>query len=492
MGRSRYRLIIAAALVLTSAGYQGSALAQETGFGDFGAVNGATGAIGYIGGTSFELTDANNSEASSGFANTLQSVTNFSVSFTYTELQGSTGTSQADGITFVLQNDSRGVTALGGTGGSLGYGAGGGGLIGSSVAIELNAYSGQIIGTSLGVNGSVNANFLPTTPLDFTAHNPVGVTLSYDGSTLTEKLTDATAGTSYTRFWTVNIPAMVGSNTARIGFTGGTGGFNAVQTVSNFSFQPGTGTSPTPAIFKPIAVTGFTQDMIVESTAPATQAGARAAATANLDSGATNTGGDTWFQKGWDPAAPNAGLPQSGVPFFAENDSTHSFSLASATGNNAVLMSSTTGTATLSLQSPQAYSKLSFLDASGNGPNGFNVVVHHANGAPDESFTGLSVPDWFNNNSNALTVNGRAGLGSGSFDNINGNNPRMYDQDITLADTVDPVTGIDISYASGTGNTSILAVSGVAVVPEPGTVVALMGGMGVCFLFRRSSRSRMG
>jgi hypothetical protein len=50
------------------------------------------------------------------------------------------------------------------------------------------------------------------------------VTLTYNGSTLTEAVTDTVTNASFTHTYTgVNIPAAIGADTAFVGFGGGTG-----------------------------------------------------------------------------------------------------------------------------------------------------------------------------------------------------------------------------------------------------------------------------
>ena len=71
-------------------------------------------------GNTLTLTDNVGNEARSVFFNTPQSVaSNFAIGFTYT----ATGTvgGLADGTAVIFQNDPRGLTALGGGGGALGY-----------------------------------------------------------------------------------------------------------------------------------------------------------------------------------------------------------------------------------------------------------------------------------------------------------------------------------------------------------------------------------
>ena len=77
-----------------------------------------------IGGTAITnniltLTDGGGSESRSAFYTTKQNIAApFTVNFTYT----AAGNKAADGATFCIQNDSRGITAMGQNGGSLAYG----------------------------------------------------------------------------------------------------------------------------------------------------------------------------------------------------------------------------------------------------------------------------------------------------------------------------------------------------------------------------------
>ena len=66
--------------------------------------------------------------------------------------------------------------------------------------------------------------------------NPLNVTLAYDGTTLTMTITDTKTKASFSKSWTINIPATVGGNTAYVGFTGATGGQNALQNVLSWTY----------------------------------------------------------------------------------------------------------------------------------------------------------------------------------------------------------------------------------------------------------------
>ncbi len=183
-------------------------------------------------GNQLELTDGGTLETRSAFFTTPVSIQQFSTNFQF-QLTNAT----ADGFTFAIQG--AGPTALGGSGGYLGYGG-----IGNSAAIKFDLYSNEGEGTDstgLYVNGA--GPFLPSIDLSNTAVNLhsgdiFNVKLSYDGYTLTEVLTDTVTNASVTESYTVDLPALVGSSVAWVGFTGASGGYGAVQKILSWTFNP--------------------------------------------------------------------------------------------------------------------------------------------------------------------------------------------------------------------------------------------------------------
>ncbi len=63
--------------------------------------------------------------------------------------------------------------------------------------------------------------------------------MSYDGTVLVVCITDAVTQTQATQSYTVNISAVLGGNTAYVGFTAGTGGETATQTIFTWTYTPG-------------------------------------------------------------------------------------------------------------------------------------------------------------------------------------------------------------------------------------------------------------
>jgi hypothetical protein len=87
---------------------------------------------------------------------------------------------------------------------------------------------------------------LPTVPsLDLTSStlklaggDVIHVHVSYDGTTLTWSLIDISTDVhrSAVKSVKVNIPNVIGSNTAYVGFTGATGGRTSVQNILDWTF----------------------------------------------------------------------------------------------------------------------------------------------------------------------------------------------------------------------------------------------------------------
>src|SRR5271169_6625119 len=70
----------------------------------------------------------------------------------------------------------------------------------------------------------------------------------------------------------------------------------------------------------------FNQDMIVEATAPAPVVSG-GYTTASMDSGTGNTL-TSWYEIGYDAAAPTTGLPHPGTTFTSQSSATHSYTMA--------------------------------------------------------------------------------------------------------------------------------------------------------------------
>jgi hypothetical protein len=206
------------------------------------------------------LTYGVNNEDSSAFYNYPVYIGGFSASFAY-QVPNPPSTS-GNGVTFCIQNDPRGSAAIGGDGNSLGVGTAD--PITHSVELELNIYSGNGVGgvgLSFNTNGAIGPT-LSTSPVVFNGGDSINVAATYLNSVLTVTLTDSNAATQFSASTNINIPAVVGGNTAYVGFTAADGTQVAEQQVSDFTFwsMPGLtiqGSNNQAAISWPTAVGSY-------------------------------------------------------------------------------------------------------------------------------------------------------------------------------------------------------------------------------------------
>jgi hypothetical protein len=246
--------------IAAASGYNNSSVASGTytinsgsnginfggGFSSSGmSVNGSAA----LSGTRLRLTNGGTKQAGSTFYSTPINITNFTTDFSF-----QLTSAQADGMTFTIQNT--GTTALGPSGGGLGYGPDtttGTGGIPKSVAVKFDIYSNRGEGTdSIGIylNGAsptIPATNMTGSGVNLLSGDVFNVHLTYDGTTLSMTVTDANNSLqTFSTNWAVNIASTVGATTAYVGFTGGTGGLTATQDVITWTYTTTT-TLPTVA-----------------------------------------------------------------------------------------------------------------------------------------------------------------------------------------------------------------------------------------------------
>jgi hypothetical protein len=136
----------------------------------------------------------------------------------------------------MLQNNLAGVAALGAPGGGLGYTG-----ITDSAALEINIYSGNGVG-GVGIGVDTNgllAEVTSTGSIVVNSGDPINFTLNWLNGHLAVSLLDATTLATYSANYPVGplTPVLGGTDLAYVGFSGGTGGLNSIQTISNFVFS---------------------------------------------------------------------------------------------------------------------------------------------------------------------------------------------------------------------------------------------------------------
>jgi hypothetical protein len=166
---------------------------------------------------------------------------------------------KADGFTFAIQN--AGVTALGPGGSGLGYGAsqpGGTGGLGRSFAAKFDLYSNDGEGTDStgfyinGASPTIPATDMAASGVKLNSGHIMHAHFTYDGTNLTLLLTDTVTSQSFTKSLAINIPSIVGSGTAYVGFTAATGGLTMTSNILNWTLSAGsTAAAVQSAIAKP-------------------------------------------------------------------------------------------------------------------------------------------------------------------------------------------------------------------------------------------------
>jgi chitobiase/beta-hexosaminidase-like protein len=188
-----------------------------------------------------QLTTGGESQAGSFFWNEPVNIQTFATDFSF-QLSGSPPI--ADGITFTVQND--GPTALGPSGGGLGYGPGYVGQtpgITHSMAVKFDVYSNEGEGTDStglytgGVSPTIPATDLTSSGIVLSSGDVMNAHAVYDGTYLYLTLADAVIGKTFAIRYPVNLTTAVGANSAYVGFTGGTGIDTSSQKILTWTFS---------------------------------------------------------------------------------------------------------------------------------------------------------------------------------------------------------------------------------------------------------------
>ncbi len=182
-------------------------------------------------GTRLRLTNAAVNSNGSAFFLYQVPVDKFNTTF-YLQMTSAAG----EGMTFCLQRESTTALKAGGTG--LGYVG-----LTPSVAIKFDMkHAGASVSTTnIFTNGAdpnttpaQDNNLLPS--IDLRSGKIIRVAMSYNGITLTVTLTDTVTNASLTQNYVINIPLVLGSSKAYVGFTAGVSPYYATQEIVNWVY----------------------------------------------------------------------------------------------------------------------------------------------------------------------------------------------------------------------------------------------------------------
>ncbi len=197
------------------------------------ALNGGTA----LSGTNLQLTNSGKNQATSAYYLAQVSIASFTSDFDL-QVTKTTSATLADGFTFVIQDASS--TALGSGGGGLGYVG-----IPNSLAIKFELFNGSGSGTDTtgvyenGASTPVSSFNLSPAGVNLANGSVVHVHVTYDGTTLAwsvARVQGVEFPLTANNQMTVNIPHIIGSNTAWVGFTAGTADSTATQTILDWTF----------------------------------------------------------------------------------------------------------------------------------------------------------------------------------------------------------------------------------------------------------------
>jgi hypothetical protein len=219
--------------------------------------------------------------------------------------------------------------------------------------------------------------------------------------------------------------------------------------------------------FAPAEISGYTRDFVVE--AVAIKPGFLANTTATMDGGTANVR-STWYEQGYDPDAPQSGLPPAGSLMASEIDPHHRFLLpANYSAPNAVLLDKVCANCLVNLVTPVSYTAISFLTAAARGPVTNRCVFIHADGTTETNR--FVSPDWLGSAAGALLAHGVVSVSTRLLDQVSTDFPRLYALDVPLTNQASQLTSIALATenCATDSHAVVFAISGAATILTPPT-----------------------
>ncbi|PZU85583.1 MAG: hypothetical protein DI529_09675 [Chryseobacterium sp.] len=147
-------------------------------------------------------------------------------------------------------------------------------------------------------------------------------------------------------------------------------------------------------------------------------------------------GGYALVSKGYQQTSLNTpatyGLPTTGLISSVASPLGLNYQLASYSGNNSLRLNTANPSGTLTFSSPLRASTLYMLTTSGNNNSTISAVVNFSDNST-QTFTNISVSDWFGGANYAIQGIGRIIVSTSSIDTAGGiSNPRLYQVSLAI------------------------------------------------------------
>lgn len=207
--------------------------------------------------------------------------------------------------------------------------------------------------------------------------------------------------------------------------------------------------------YHPVAVTGFTQDVIVNGMGTASSSTTSAVDDASFAYVSKD------FQIIANTVTPAFGLPITGQ-FMTTVASTPglTYQLAPYSGSNSLKLSAVNDTGTLTFATPTAAFNLYFIATGGSGAAVASATVTFSDGTT-QAFSNLSVADWYGGTNAAIQGIGRINLTNNNLEDGGGTNPRIYQIPLAIsaANQSKTIQSVSFTKTSGTGFINIFGIS---------------------------------
>jgi hypothetical protein len=208
------------------------------------------------------------------------------------------------------------------------------------------------------------------------------------------------------------------------------------------------------AAYVPVALTGFTSDVVANGTGTAISS-----TTDDVDGGTVNNRFCFMAPNFVNPtgATPTTSLPASGL-INSMATSGLAFQLAPYTGNNSLRINGI-GTGSLAFATPRPAQDVYLLAVSGNGASTVTVTVTFTD-ATTQVFTAQTVADWFGGSGFAVQGIGRVNRDNNAIQN-NTTDPRLYQIRLTLlaANYTKSIQSVSFNKPAALGTLNVMAIS---------------------------------